>query len=154
CEQRPTPALSDHRRRFGRARRGGHGDEAHRSGRGAAPVGQFRPARRDRLMSRDDLSRLLRWYPQGWRARYGDELITYMEDNYGDRRPPMRDRLSVVLGGLRERAQQAGLSGESVPPEERMRAAVLLILAAWAGFVLAGLSFAKLSEHFDDALPG
>jgi hypothetical protein len=35
-----------------------------------------------------------------------------------------------------------------------MRTAVLLILAAWAGFVLAGLSFAKLSEHFDDALPG
>jgi hypothetical protein len=105
-------------------------------------------------MSRDDLSRLLRWYPQGWRARYGDELITYMEDNYGDRRPPMRDRLSVVAGGLRERVQQAGLSGESVPPEERMRAAVLLILVAWAGFVLAGLSFAKLSEHFDDALPG
>jgi hypothetical protein len=66
----------------------------------------------------------------------------------------MRDRLSLVAGGLRERAQQAGLSGNRVPPEERMRAAVLLILAAWAGFVLAGLSFAKLSEHFDDALPG
>jgi hypothetical protein len=77
-----------------------------------------------------------------------------MEDNYGGLRPPLRDRLSLVTGGIHERARRAGLQGDTAPPSERVRAGALSVLAAWAAFVVAGASFAKLSEHFDNALPG
>ena len=34
-----------------------------------------------------------------------------------------------------------------------VRAGALVVLAAWVAFVIAGASFAKFSEHFDEALP-
>ena len=77
-----------------------------------------------------------------------------MEDSYGPERVPWRARLSLVGGGVRERARQSGLSGDSAPPPDRVRAGTLLVLVGWAAFAFAGLSFAKFSEHFDDALPG
>jgi hypothetical protein len=52
-----------------------------------------------------------------------------------------------------ERARRFGLTGDSVPPSERIRAATVVVLASWTVFVIAGSSFAKLSEHFDTALP-
>lgn len=105
-------------------------------------------------MRRRDPARSLRWYPAQWRARYGDELVALMEDTYGDRPQPLRQKLSLVLCGVRERARSFGLTGDSAPAEERVRAGAMLVLGAWALFVLAGSSFAKLSEHFDNALPG
>ncbi len=94
----------------------------------------------------------LRWYPAAWRTRYGDELITLLDDEYGDR-IPARIRLSLMTGGLRQRARQSGLSGDAAPVSQRVRAGALLVLAAWTAFVIAGCSFAKFSEHFDQALP-
>jgi hypothetical protein len=97
-------------------------------------------------------SPLLRWYPAAWRTRYGDELLTLLDDEYGGQ-VPARVRLSLVTGGLRQRARQSGLSGDSAPASQRVRAGALVILAAWTAFVIAGSSFAKFSEHFDQALP-
>ncbi|MGD0808712.1 MAG: hypothetical protein ABSA91_03280 [Acidimicrobiales bacterium] len=94
----------------------------------------------------------LRWYPPSWRARYGDELITLLDDEYGDRLPT-RARLSLVTGGLRQRARQSGLAGDAAPAAERARAGALVVLVAWCAFAIAGASFAKFSEHFDEALP-
>jgi hypothetical protein len=105
-------------------------------------------------MNDRDLSRLLRWYPSTWRDRYEGEIVVFMKDAYGDRPPPRRERLSLAVGGLRERAEQSGLTGDSAPVADRVRSGALLVAAAWAAFVLAGASFAKLSEHFDNALPG
>ena len=96
----------------------------------------------------------LRWYPKTWRDHYGEELVLFMQDSYGSGRPPARARMSLLVGGLRERARQSGLTGDSAPPSDRVRAGALLVLVGWAGFVLAGSSFAKFSEHFDNALPG
>jgi hypothetical protein len=101
-----------------------------------------------------DLGRLLRWYPRAWRDRYGDEFLVFMQDSFGPDKPPLTARLSIVAGGLRERARRSGLSGDSVPPADRIRAGVLTVLASWTAMVVAGASFAKMSEHFDDALPG
>ncbi len=94
----------------------------------------------------------LRWYPGSWRDRYGDELTTLLDDEYG-RSVPARVRLGLVSGGLRQRSRQAGLTGDAVPPADGVRAGALLVLVAWIGFVVAGASFAKFSEHFDEALP-
>jgi hypothetical protein len=96
--------------------------------------------------------RLLRWYPQSWRDRYGEEFVTYMEDSFGSERPPLAARLSIVAGGIGERARRAGLTGDSVPPTDRIRAGVLMVLVSWTAMVIAGFSFAKMSEHYDTAL--
>lgn len=105
-------------------------------------------------MAADSVGRWLRWYPSAWRDRYADELVAFMEGSYGLEGVPWRARLSLVAGGVRERARQSGLSGDSAPPPDRVRAGTLLVLVGWVAFVFAGLSFAKFSEHFDDALPG
>jgi hypothetical protein len=94
----------------------------------------------------------LRWYPRAWRTRYGDELVALLDDEYGDHLP-LIVHLGVVTGGLRQRAQQSGLTGDSAPAANGVRAGALVVLVAWAAFVIAGASFAKFSEHFDEALP-
>jgi hypothetical protein len=99
-----------------------------------------------------DGDRRLRWYPRSWRARYGDELIALLDDEYGSHLPPLV-RLSLVTGGLRQRARRSGLTGDSAPAADSIRAGTLVVLSAWTAFVIAGVSFAKFSEHFDEALP-
>jgi len=94
----------------------------------------------------------LRWYPPSWRARYGDELIALLDDEYGGHLPPLV-HLGLVTGGLRQRARQSGLTGDSAPAADGVRAGALVVLAAWVAFVIAGASFAKFSEHFDQGLP-
>ncbi len=94
----------------------------------------------------------LRWYPQSWRARYADELVTLLDDEYGASLPP-QVRISLVTGGLRQRARQSGLTGDSAPAPDAVRAGALVVLVAWTIFVIAGASLAKFSEHFDEALP-
>ena len=94
----------------------------------------------------------LRWYPKSWRDRYGDELASLLDDEYGENLPTAT-HLGLITGGLRQRARQSGLTGDSVPAADRVRIGALVVLAAWVAFVVAGASFAKFSEHFDEALP-
>ncbi len=94
----------------------------------------------------------LRWYPPSWRARYGKEFIALLDDAYRGRLPVLV-RLGLVTGGLRQRARQSALTGDSAPPTVSLRVGALVVLAAWTAFVIAGASFAKFSEHFDQALP-
>jgi hypothetical protein len=85
--------------------------------------------------------RLLRAYPAAWRERYGDELASLIEAGSDDGRVPWRVKLDVIRAGLAQRLRSSG------PPEARIRDGVLLVLEAWATFVMAGLAFAKSSEH-------
>jgi hypothetical protein len=104
-------------------------------------------------MAATNLGRLLRWYPPVWRDRYGEEFLVFMQDSFGAEKPPLAARLSIVAGGLRERARRSGLTGDSVPPADRVRAGVMTVLVSWTAMVVAGASFAKMAEHFDTALP-
>ena len=56
----------------------------------------------------------LRWYPQSWRARYGDELFALLDDEY-DGHLPTVVRLGLVAGGLRQRARHSGLRATRHP---------------------------------------
>ena len=56
---------------------------------------------------------LLRWYPRAWRERYGEELVTLVQDTLDEGRPTWRLRLGVAWGGLRERGHQAGQAGKA-----------------------------------------
>ncbi len=99
-----------------------------------------------------DATRLLKFYPPGWRARYGDEFVAYVEDTLAGGRPSARFVLSIASGAVRERGHEAGLLGGH-DASEQSRAGSLLVLCAWSVFMLAGASFSKMSEHSAHALP-
>jgi hypothetical protein len=96
-------------------------------------------------------SLLIRCYPPAWRERYGDDLAAYLDDAYAGRLPP-RAVASLVVGGLREWVRRARADSVTLAAGARVRAGALMVLAGWSAFVVAGSSFAKLSEHFDAAL--
>jgi hypothetical protein len=96
---------------------------------------------------------LLRIYPPAWRERYGAELVTLIEDEAGGRRIPGRIVRDLISAGCRQRLRTSGLLGDEVPPAARVRAGVLLVLSSWAGFVVAGLGFAKTAEHWQAVTP-
>lgn len=95
---------------------------------------------------------LLRLYPPSWRARYGEELEALIVEASGGQRVPWRIRADVALAGARERLRASGLTG-GVAPEDRVRSGTLLVLWAWALFVVAGLTVQKFSEHWQRAMP-
>ena len=99
------------------------------------------------------MTSLLRWYPPAWRARYGPELVALMEDDLDGRHPTVRFRASLALSGLRQRARSAGVAGDGATPAVRVRDGALVVLASWTALVLGGAAFAKLSEHYDNAVP-
>jgi hypothetical protein len=96
---------------------------------------------------------LLRAYPAAWRERYGAELVSLIEAGSDGGRISVRVALDVVGAGLAQRLRSAGLAGDDVPPDRRIRAGVLLVLSAWAAFVVAGLGYAQTAEHWQAVTP-
>jgi hypothetical protein len=96
---------------------------------------------------------ILRAYPRAWRERYGDELVSLIEAESEGGRISLRVKLDVIGAGLVQRLRSSGLAGDEVPPAGRIRAGVLLVLSAWAAFVVAGLGFAKTAEHWQAITP-
>ncbi len=94
---------------------------------------------------------MLRWYPKAWRDRYGEELAALLDDTYGDRPLPLGCRLSLARSGIGERLRD--LPARAGGPADRVRSGSLLVLCAWAVFVVAGTGFAKSAEHWDAATP-
>ena len=95
---------------------------------------------------------MLRWYPARWRARYGGEFAAMIEDDLAGKTPTLRYRLSIARSGLIEQVRSAGLVGDSVPPAERVQGGALTVLCAFALFIIPGVAFAKVSEHWDQSI--
>ena len=104
-------------------------------------------------MSATQFERLLQWYSPAWRSRYGDELVALMEDTFAGERVPLRDKLGIVCSGISEHLREIGLEASGSHPGEQVRAGSLLVLCAWALFVIASGGFAKFAEHWDAAMP-
>jgi hypothetical protein len=96
---------------------------------------------------------LLRVYPRRWRQRYGDELAALILESAGGGPVSWRTRVDVALGGIRERLRSAGLAGDHGSPGDRMRAGGLVVLCAWALFVVPGIGVAKFAEHWQQSTP-
>jgi hypothetical protein len=94
---------------------------------------------------------LLSLYPAGWRARYGEELQTLIMEAGGGR-VTWRVRFDVARAAGRERLRSSGLVGAG-PPRARVCAGSVLVLCAWALFVVAGTSVQKRSEHWQASIP-
>jgi hypothetical protein len=99
------------------------------------------------------IDRTLRWYPREWRDRYGEELVGLLEDTYGQGPVPVRCRLSLVKAGVLERLRGPGRARDRDGFRERVRSGSLLVLCAWAVFIVAGAGFAKFAEHWDLSTP-
>ena len=80
---------------------------------------------------------LLRAYPRWWRERYEAELLALLEAG------PLtwRVRMNVVGSGLGER-----LGGSGRPH--------LRVFWAWSLFVVGGMAFQRISEHWQAVVPG
>ena len=88
--------------------------------------------------------RVLRWYPAAWRERYGDELIDLLSDTYAENPLPTRAWIGIVMAGVNERGREAAFIGRVSRREDRVRGGALIVLAAWALFIVAGSGFAKI----------
>jgi MFS family permease len=75
-----------------------------------------------------------------------------IEDDLEGNRPTIRYRLSIARSGLNEQLRDAGLIGNSLPASEQDRAGALTVLCAFALFVIPGVAFAKISEHWDESI--
>ena len=136
---------------------------AHHRRRGRPPpraAGAQRPAargghhgQRGPPLSPTPATRLLRWYPAPWRARYGDELTALFEDTFGGGTIPWRTRIGTARAGLTEHLRASGLAGGGANPDERTRNGSLLVLSGWAFFVIAGSMYAKLNENWSVGTP-
>jgi hypothetical protein len=98
------------------------------------------------------IGRLLSCYPSGWRDRYGEELEALILDMTDGRRVPWRVRADVVSGALRERLRASGLAGGGSAPT-RVRGGSVLVMWAWALFILGGAIVGKSTEHGQSATP-
>jgi len=100
----------------------------------------------------DGNNTMLRWYPAKWRARYGDEFAAMIEDHLAGKPATLRYRRSIAQSGIHEHMREIGLMGDSGSPQERMRGGVLTVLCAFALFIISGVGFAKVSEHWDESI--
>lgn len=98
--------------------------------------------------------RHLRWYPERWRVRYGDELVALLEDTYasaGD--VPWRHRATMARHGLAERARAGDFLGEQAGPNERMRAGSRLVLCGWALCLVGFALYGKATDNWSAGTP-
>lgn len=80
---------------------------------------------------------LVRLYPRGWRERYEEEFLAMLEQ----RPMSLLDMLDVALGAVDARLNSQARSERMVPLVNRMRVAVIAILGAYVGFIVAGIGF-------------
>ena len=90
------------------------------------------------------IAALLRWYPEAWRATYGEGLSEVLRDTITDERDSVRVSLDIAREGLVERARAF------VP--ERLVASIMLTVG-WVAFfpqgvIAAAFSFTDLRSWF------
>jgi hypothetical protein len=81
---------------------------------------------------------LIRSYPKGWRARYGDEFAALLLADMTERPHAWRRTLNVVWSGWLARLTCAGLSGHALAPAEQARASLVSFGCAAAAFLTFG----------------
>lgn len=87
-------------------------------------------------------SRLIRLYPAGWRARYGDELAALLEEYP----PSLLSVWDVLLGALDARIAPLDTNGRILHMLNQSRRSVITVFCAYIAFVLVGASFNQMIE--------
>lgn len=84
--------------------------------------------------------RLLRCYPAGWRARYGDEFTELLIDDISERPRSWIRSADVMRSGALARFTAAGLTGRALAPEQQIRAGLAWLCGALAAFLVFGIA--------------
>jgi hypothetical protein len=84
--------------------------------------------------------RLLHWYPRAWRARYGEEFMELLMDEWAERPHSARRSANVMANGLMARLSDAGLTGGALEGTAQTRASLATLLCALAAFLVLGVS--------------
>jgi hypothetical protein len=88
---------------------------------------------------------LVRLYPRAWRERYEEEFVAMLEQGHVS----IRDLFDVALGAVDAWLRPQVVYEGRLVMVARMRGSVLAVLWAWAGVVVAGVGFRKLTEYDD-----
>ena len=91
------------------------------------------------------VGRLVRLYPRAWRGRYEEEFLAMLEQG----RWSIRDLFDVALGVVDAWLRPQVVYEGRLVMVSRIRGSVLAVLWAWAGMVVAGVGFRKLTEYDD-----
>jgi hypothetical protein len=83
---------------------------------------------------------LVRCYPPAWRARYGDEFMQLLVDEMAERPRSPRRAADVVRSGLIARLESAGLAGDTLDPQQQVRAGLAALSVAISAFLAAGVA--------------
>jgi hypothetical protein len=84
--------------------------------------------------------RLLRCYPRAWRARYGDEFTELLIDDISERPRSLTRTADVLRSGLLARLAGAGLTGDTLAPQQRIRAGLATLGVALSAFLAVGIA--------------
>lgn len=95
-------------------------------------LGKSAAAKRQRRVTR-----LLRWYPADWRARYGDEMAQLLDDTIAEHHASPRLRWNVAKEGIATRL---------APPARRQALAGTCLGLCWLPLVPQGLVAAVLKS--------
>lgn len=104
-------------------------------------------------MNRVVLGLLLLLYPRAWRARYGQQLRHVIAQTTAAGRSSWRTGVDVARAAAAVRAKALGIVGAGVTRQDRAIGGCVLVLWAWAAFVVAGAAVLKTSEHWQGAVP-
>jgi len=91
-------------------------------------------------------SRLLRWYPNQWRERYGDEFADHLEQEFADRPINLGRTINIAYKGLVARVSDMGLSNDEVNPEGLTRSAL------GTNFALIALMFVIMLDFWSRSM--
>ena len=83
-------------------------------------------------------ARLVRWYPAGWRVRYGAEFTELLVADLAERPRCWRRTADVAVSGTLARLSQAGLAGQRLAERDQARASLAALGCALAVFLTAG----------------
>jgi hypothetical protein len=94
------------------------------------------------------VGRLLRWYPQEWKARYGSEFESLLYSTIRAGNGGLKMSFNVAKEGLLARALGSGVLGTVAPPLKRARASVAEIFVGIVGFLTAATMLSHYVEQW------
>jgi hypothetical protein len=101
-----------------------------------------------------EAQRLVRCYPKGWRARYGDEFTQLLIDELTDGDVSLTRKLDVLAHGVWTRLTYAGLAGSVLDSQRRMRSMIGALLVVSAVFVMLAVGvWAQLAVGWQWSAP-
>lgn len=83
---------------------------------------------------------LLRCYPPGWRARYGEEFLQLLLDDMSERPRSLSRTADVLRSGMLARFASAGLAGDTLDPGRQVRTGLSTLSWATSAFLAAGVA--------------